>query len=94
MSEFKTRDAVAAKLREICVEILGPACCSADQIRDDSDLFADLHVDSLDLVELVMETEETFGFTDEIPDAEIEALRTFGQLVDLVCGKLGLEVAA
>lgn len=91
MSTFENRDQVAAKLREICVESL----CLADRvedIRDDSRLKQDLNADSLDCVELTMFAEEEFGL-DAIPEDEMDAAKTFGQLVDLICAKLGLAPA-
>jgi acyl carrier protein len=42
--------------------------------------FEELRMDSLDIVELVMELEEELGFT--IPDAEARRLRTVADLVD------------
>lgn len=88
MSEFKTRDQVAAKLRSICVEDL---CLAqrADEISDSSRIKEDLNADSLDCVELQIFTEEAFGI-DQIADDEIDAAKTFGQLVDLVCARLGI----
>lgn len=93
MSEYKTRDAVAEKLREVIRDLTFP---EADgEVVVQTRLFdrKGLNLDSLDLVELVMEAEETFGI-DEIPDDELEHVETFGQLVDLVCGKLGIGAAA
>ena len=54
-----------------------------------SDLFADdLDADSLDLVEFVMALEETFGV--EIPESELEGVKTVGHAFELVCGKIDL----
>ncbi|MGA1648933.1 MAG: acyl carrier protein, partial [Ilumatobacteraceae bacterium] len=46
----------------------------------------DLEADSLDLVELVMALEEEFGI--EVPEEEIEGVKTVGQAYDLIVGKL------
>ena len=47
----------------------------------------DLEADSLDLVELVMALEEEFGV--EVPEKEVEDIKTVGQAFDLIVGKLG-----
>jgi acyl carrier protein len=46
----------------------------------------DLDADSLDLVELVMALEEEFGV--EVPEDELEGIKTVGQAYELVVGKL------
>jgi acyl carrier protein len=91
MSEFKTRAAVTEKLRVIFCDVLNLPDTD-DAICGDGNLVQDLGADSLDQVELVIFTEEAFGF--EIPDAEIEALKTFSQFVDLVCAKLAIPARA
>ena len=45
----------------------------------------DLGADSLDLVELVMEMEETFGLT--IADSELEKIRTIKDVIDFLKSK-------
>ena len=42
----------------------------------------DLHADSLDTVELVMELEDEFDMT--IPDEEAEKLKTVGEAIDYI----------
>lgn len=44
--------------------------------------FKDLGADSLDIVEIIMNFEETFGI--EIKDEDAEAIKTVGQAVDLI----------
>ena len=44
--------------------------------------FKDLGADSLDIVEMVMSFEETFGI--EIKDEDAEKIKTVGQAVDLI----------
>jgi acyl carrier protein len=46
----------------------------------------DLDADSLDLVELVMALEERFGI--DVPEADLEGVKTVGQAYDLVASKL------
>ena len=53
-----------------------------DQITDDTDLQGDLNADSLDVVDLVMSIEDEFGI--EVPDEEIEHVRTVGELVNFI----------
>lgn len=47
----------------------------------------DLGADSLDVVELVMAFEEEFGI--DIPDDEVTSLKTVGDVVKYIDGKLG-----
>ena len=47
----------------------------------------DLNADSLDLVEAVLALEEEWNI--EIPEDEMESVKTVGQAVDLVASKLG-----
>jgi acyl carrier protein len=46
----------------------------------------DLKADSLDLVELVMALEESFGIT--VPESELEGVVTVNQAFELVTSKL------
>jgi acyl carrier protein len=46
----------------------------------------DLDADSLDLVELVMALEERFGI--DVPESELEGVKTVGQAYELVASKL------
>ena len=50
-----------------------------DKIVEDTDLQDDLGADSLDVVDLLMSIEDEFEI--EIPDEEIENIRTVGALV-------------
>ena len=67
----------------------------ADQLaRDESEVTLearfeeDLDADSLDLVEAVLALEENLGV--DIPEEEMESVKTVGQAVDLVSRKLGV----
>ena len=44
--------------------------------------FKDLGADSLDIVEIIMNFEETFGI--EIKDEDAEKIKTVGQAIDLI----------
>lgn len=57
------------------------------RVEMDSDLARDLDLDSLDTMELTLGIEERFGI--EIPDADLEELRTVGDAVSLVERKVG-----
>ena len=53
-----------------------------EQVTEDSEVIDDLGADSLDIVDLVMPLEEEFD--TEIPDEDIENLRTVGDIVKYV----------
>ena len=58
-----------------------------EQIREETRLREDLDADSLDLYELVMELEDTYGIG--IPEEEAADVETVGQAVDFVAERLG-----
>lgn len=51
----------------------------AEKISEHSHFIDDLHLDSLDIVELVMKMEEHFGI--EIAEKEAEGLRSIGHVL-------------
>ena len=53
-----------------------------DKITADTDLQEDLGADSLDVVDLLMSIEEEFDV--EVPDEEIENIKTVGTLVSYI----------
>ena len=55
------------KIRELIVDQLG---IDEDMVEMDTNLMKDLEGDSLDMVEIILGIEETFGL--EIPDEEAE----------------------
>lgn len=59
----------------------------ADEITMDSSFVDDLGADSVDLVELVMAMEEEFDI-GEIQEDELSALKTVGDCVRYLSGKL------
>ena len=59
----------------------------ASKVTPEASFGDDLEADSLDLVELVMALEEEFGV--EVPEGEVEEIKTVGQAYDLIVGKLG-----
>lgn len=77
------RTQVSERLKEVLVTELG---LDADKINEEANFEEDLEVDSLGVVELLMALEDEFGV--KIPDDEAEDIRTVGQAVDMVHGKL------
>ncbi len=67
-------------LREIIADQLG---VDEDEITMATDLIDDLNTDSLDLVEIMMAIEEHFGM-EEVPEDELENLRTIGDIVEYI----------
>lgn len=53
-----------------------------EQVTEDSEVIDNLGADSLDIVDLVMTLEEEFD--TEIPDEDIENLRTVGDIVKYI----------
>ena len=53
-----------------------------EQVTEDSEVIDDRGADSLDIVDLVMTLEEEFD--TEIPDEDIENLRTVGDIVKYI----------
>lgn len=53
-----------------------------EQVTEDSEVIDDLGADSLDIVDLVMTLEEEFD--TEIPDEDIENLRTVGDIIKYI----------
>lgn len=55
-----------------------------DSITPDTNLSEDLEADSLDVVDLLMSIEDEFEV--EIPDEEVENIKTVGALVEYIEG--------
>ena len=70
------------KVREILMEQLD---VEEDAVTVDSLIADDLGADSLDVVDMVMSLEEEFDI--EIPDEEIEAMKTVGDIVRFIEAK-------
>jgi acyl carrier protein len=77
------RDEVMTKVREHLVAELEvePA-----EVGDGTRFKEDLDADSLDLYELVMELEDSYGIT--VSEEEAAGIRTVGDAVDFVLGRL------
>ncbi len=70
---------VFEKIRDILSEQLD---AEKETITMETKIEEDLSADSLDVVELLMSIEDEFGV--EIPDEEIEKLRTVGDVVNYI----------
>jgi acyl carrier protein len=75
---------VFEKVRAILVDQLG--IDDEEKITMDASITDDLGADSLDVVDLVMSLEEEFDI--EIPDEDVENMKTVGDIVKYVESKL------
>ncbi len=67
------------KIKEILAEQLD---ADAEEMTMDTNIAKDLGADSLDVVELLMSIEDEFEV--EIPDEEIENIKTIGDLTEYI----------
>lgn len=74
---------LAAKVTTIIEERLG---VEKALVVPEANLLDDLGADSLDVVELVMALEEEFGI--EVPDEDVEGIRTIGDIVQYVGSRI------
>jgi len=74
---------IEAKVKQIIVEELS---VEESQVTNDAKFIEDLGADSLDTVELVMKFEEEFDI--DIPDEDQEKLRSVGEAVSYLKGRL------
>jgi acyl carrier protein len=81
------RSEIEAKVRKVLAEQLA---VDESQVTPQARFAEDLNADSLDLTEAVLALEDEMGI--EIPEDEMEKVKTVGQAIDLVASKL--EVAA
>ena len=70
---------VFEKVREILCDQLD---LEEDSVTMDSDIIEDFEADSLDVVDLVMSLEDEFSI--EIPDEQIENVKTVGDIVHYI----------
>lgn len=70
---------VFEKIRKILCEQLEQ---EEDQVTMESSIMDDLGADSLDLVDLLMSLEDEFDL--EVPDEDIEKIKTVGDLVHYI----------
>jgi acyl carrier protein len=72
------------KVKDIIAEELG---VEKEKLTNDASFMEDLGADSLDTVELVMAFEKEFDL--DIPDEEAEKLRTVGDALKYLHGRMG-----
>ena len=77
------RDQVMTKVRE---HLSSELEVEPDRIDDSTRFKEDLDADSLDLYELVMELEDSYGIS--VSEADAARIETVGDAVDFVVGKL------
>ena len=70
---------IEQKIKAIIIEQLG---VDEDEVTPQASFLDDLGADSLDIVELVMAMEEEFKI--EIPDEDVEGLRTVQDLISYI----------
>jgi acyl carrier protein len=78
-----TKDEVFSLIQGRLAELIE---CDPESIKLETRLEEDLEADSLDLVELAMSLEEELSL--EIPDEELEGIRTVGDAVDFVAERV------
>lgn len=76
-----TNHSIAAALEEI-VRRYAPKNRASIQLALDTHLTNDAGIDSPRMIDIVLGVEDTFAITVE--DGDIQSVKTFGQLVDLV----------
>lgn len=79
-----TKQEIEEKVRKVLAEQLAR---DESEITPEARFEEDLDADSLDLVEAVLALEEELGVN--IPEEEMEGVKTVGQAVDLVISKQG-----
>lgn len=67
------------KLKAIAVNDIG---IDADKVKPESDIIKELGLDSLDIVDMLMKVEETFGVT--IDDSDVVELKTVADVVKFI----------
>jgi acyl carrier protein len=68
-------DGIEVQVRSILAEQLG---FDLSELRPEAHILDDLGADSLDVVEMVMSLEEAFDI--EVPDQDVEAMRTIADV--------------
>jgi acyl carrier protein len=72
-------DEIFDKVKDVIVDQLN---VDEEDVTEDATFVDDLGADSLDIVELVMALEETFGIS--IPDEDAESIKSVGDAVSYI----------
>lgn len=77
MERSKAIEAVKAVIRDMM-------CATEEEMRDEDVILSDIGIDSLDIVELIMELEQNYDI--EIPDSAFDGKQdiTLGQIADIL----------
>lgn len=76
-------------VRETVLQLISQEAFVPVPITETTDLFQDLYLDSLSFINLLMEIEEQYRLTIELP--EMAGCRMVGQLIELVERKVREE---
>lgn len=76
---------IEVRVRKVLAEQLA---VDESQVVPSARFAEDLNADSLDLVEAVLALEEEWNI--EIPEEEMDGVKTVGQAIELVASKLGV----
>jgi len=77
------QEEIFAKVKEVIVDQL---TVEEDDVTLEAAFIDDLGADSLDIVELVMALEDSFGVS--IPDEEAETIKTVGDAVEYIAANM------
>ena len=79
-----TKEQIAEKVQQIACDLTGAI---PETVNTESSFVEDLRADSLDMIEIVMKIEDELEI--EIQDEDVEGIKTVGQAIDYVAGKVG-----
>ena len=83
MTTTLTRDQIIERLCRLAATEAG---VNAAEVSADTDFFADLNFDSLDIIEYVMTLEDEFQVN--IPDEKAQTVKTVAQAADVLIGMM------
>lgn len=83
-------DKVEAKVKTILVNKT-KFSISKEDINETTNLFVDLGIDSIEMLELIVELENEFGIEFDDDEIDAEVLGDVSKLVELIRGKVNVE---